>query len=237
MTVRQFAAALLSVTSVQSFATADSIGPLLDSRHVDPTGTYYLVVKRDLTVKKPSFSTPVTFEIASRAVGTLPVIPARDFFRFGKPSVPNPDVKVRNQDNRLGRGKLDVGLPSFLVSRTGLGFVAVDILDHARCEPFGVRAVTIVSAGGVIRHRKKLGELFTDKEIASFPRSMIMEFWYDGGWLDERQKQCVLVERRRVRRWQAHHEALPSRRCRNRQRPGRLLGSGGESDCRKKRRR
>ena len=82
MTLRQFAAALMCASSVQSFATADSIGPLLNSRHVDPTGTYYVVVKRDLALKKPSFSTPVTFEIATRAAGTPPVTPARDFVRY-----------------------------------------------------------------------------------------------------------------------------------------------------------
>jgi hypothetical protein len=178
---------------VHSLVRADSFGPFLNFRKADPTGTYYVVVKRDPDATKPKFSIPVSFEFAMRKVGTSVVTSASDSLRYGPVVVPDPEVKVRDDNIRLGRGRLHLGFSPILVSSTGLGFVALNLFDPICSEPSNGYGLTIVNGNGAVRHRIKLSTLFTDEEIARFPRSITLVFSYGGGWFDETRKHLVLV--------------------------------------------
>ena len=81
---------------------------------------------------------------------------------------PNPDVKVREGDILLGRGKLDGCSGPILISSTGLGFVSLNFVHHGFGKPESGDALAIVLRDGAVRHRKKLTDLFSEKEIQQF---------------------------------------------------------------------
>ena len=133
--------------------------------------------------------TPVTFEIAERKSSVV-VTPARDSYVRGAGLLvtkPNLEVNVRQGDILLGRGKLDDCGGCLLISSTGLGFVSVHIVVyHEDGRLRGGDALAIVSNDGAVRHRKKLVDLFNEKEVGQFYYTMSMVVWYRGGWIDEK---------------------------------------------------
>ena len=143
---------LMCVSAMQTSANADSFGPLPNFRKTDPTGTYYVVVKKDLTVEKKELFTSVAFELAKREAGSPPLTDAQDSLRRDSLAVTaNPDVRGREGDIRLGHGKLSILHPVVLVSSTGLGFVCLDLSGHNSSSPSNVFALSIISGDGTVR--------------------------------------------------------------------------------------
>ena len=106
---------------------------------------------------------------------------------------PNPDVKVREGDILLGRGKLDRCFGPILISSTGLGFISLNFVHHEFGKPEGGDALAIVSRDGAVRYRKKLTDLFSEKEIQQFFSTVSAVFWYGGGWIDEIRKEVIVA--------------------------------------------
>jgi hypothetical protein len=182
---------ILFVLSIQALIRADSIGPYRNFRQVDPTGRYYVVVKKDESRKTASAFMPVTFEVAERKAGSPTVLSAAD--KGALEIVANPEVKVREGDVLLSRGKLDDHPAQIIVSSSGLGFVALNMVAHHGGRPSVGDALVVVSNDGTIRHHKKLSDLFDEREISQFVHTTSLIDWYTGAWIDENRKEVVLV--------------------------------------------
>src|SRR4051812_45434353 len=98
--------ALILVAS-SSPAQADSYAPFRDFRQADPTGRYYVVVRKNGGPAAPGRGTPITFEIAERRAGSPPLARASDQLEDDKDVVFTPEVKVRDGDILLGKGCLE----------------------------------------------------------------------------------------------------------------------------------
>ncbi len=61
--------ALILVT-LPPLAKADSYAPFRNFRDEDPTGRYYIIVKKNGGPEDPGRGTPITFEIAERRPGS-----------------------------------------------------------------------------------------------------------------------------------------------------------------------
>jgi len=192
---RVILAMLLSIAPAT--ALADSWAPFSNYRSVDATGRYYLVVKKgEGAPRDPGRGTPVTFELVERKPGSPPISEVRDQADFDR-VIPNPEVRVRDGDTVLGRGKLDRCPLYTLISSTGLGFVGLDVRGYN----FGDRlaqtdaAVVIVDRTGKVRHRKDLIDLFSDGELYKFLHTAGGVGWLGvgGGWIDERRREVVVV--------------------------------------------
>ena len=120
---------LLIAITMPPLANADSYRPFRNFRQVDPTGRYYIVVKKNGGPEDPGAGTPVTYEIAERKPGSPPVSPGED---SGEDDaiVSNPDVRVRQGDPVLGRGSLVRRPSQIVISSTGLGFVGLGVRGH-----------------------------------------------------------------------------------------------------------
>jgi len=169
------------------------MGAWSNCREVDLTGRYYVVVRSNLNEKISELSTPVTFEIAERKPGSLPVLPATDAVEPGGAIAANTDVKVREGDTVLGRGRMNVICPKIIVSATGLGFVCLNVLVHSPLQSRGVDPLIVVSTDGTVRPRKKITDLFSEKEISQFSHTGIGFWWYDGAWIDESRKLLIVA--------------------------------------------
>jgi len=191
---RTLFAALATFLGMPATLCADSYLPFGNFRQVDPTGKYYLVVKkvRDDITGDPGRGTEVSFEFVRRQSGT-PRLQDESDRRNGWQVVPNSDVKVRAGDIVLGRGELKRCPSLLLISSTGLGFAGLGVRGYN----FGLRrsgdAIVIVGRDGKVRHRKDLIDLFSDAEINRFTRTAGGVRWLGGGWIDERRREVIVV--------------------------------------------
>jgi hypothetical protein len=195
MSKRIAIAGLLIAVAVPS-VHGDSYRPFRNFRQVDPTGRYYVVVKKNGGPEDPGDAgdgTPVTLAIAERKPGTGPVSPAEDSEGRDEAIRANPDVKVREGDRLLGRGKLDRSPRYIVISSTGLGVVGLDVRGHNYGNVRSPDALVIVRTDASVRHRKALIDLFSAKEIEQFVHSAGSIFWVGGGWIDEARKDVIVV--------------------------------------------
>ena len=177
-------------------ALADSIGPFLNFRLADPTGRYYVVVRKDLTAT-PRSGMPATFEFAERGPGTEAVEDALDFVRGGMSATHNPAVAVRPGDILLGRCNLEVRWSSVLLSSSGLGLVNMNVAPHGLDLAGSSEAMVIVSIDGTVRHRKRLDAVFTRDEISTFLQTGIGIRWCGKAWIDEARRSVLVIGSRR----------------------------------------
>jgi hypothetical protein len=184
--------ALLVATTVPSLVHADSYRPFRDFRQVDPTGRFYVVVKKNGGPEDPGEGTPVTFEFAERRPASPPVFSAVSGGSDGA-IVPNTEVRVRERDVLLGRGSLERCPREILISSTGLGFVGLDVRGYNYGDLRKNDAVVIVSRDGTVRHRKALIDLFSEKEVERFRHTAGGVFWCGGGWIDETRKEVIVL--------------------------------------------
>jgi hypothetical protein len=152
------------------------------------------VKKAEGAPRDPGQGTPVTFELAERKAGTPSVTEARDQEDFDR-VIPNPEVRVRDGDTILGRGKLERCPLYTLVSSTGLGFVGLDVRGYNYGELRSGDTVVIVNRKGEVRYRKDLIDLFTEGEIYRFLETAGGVGWLGvgGGWIDEQRREVVVV--------------------------------------------
>jgi HEAT repeat protein len=186
---------LLLLSPAASKAWADSWAPFCNFRKPDATGRYYIVVKKaEGAPKDPGRGTPIIFEIGERRAGTPPVTEARDQEEIDR-VIPNPEVRVLDDDTVLGRGKLERCPLYTLVSSTGLGFVGLDVRGYNHGKRRSGDAVVIVNSKGEVRHRKDLVDLFTEGEIYRFLETAGGVWWLGvgGGWIDEQRREVVVV--------------------------------------------
>ncbi|MDB5350117.1 MAG: hypothetical protein JWN86_1364 [Planctomycetota bacterium] len=184
--------ALILVT-FPSPAYADSYAAFSNFRQADPTGHFYIVVKKNGGPADPGRGTPVTFEIAERQPGSPPLAPAADERKGLRAVVANPEVKVREGDILLGKGSLDRCPSRILISSTGLGFVGLDVRGYNYGSLRSGDALVVVAKDGTVRHRKDLIDLFNEGEVARFMRSAGGVWWCGGGWIDEGRKEIIVV--------------------------------------------
>ena len=136
-----------------------------------------------------------SFEIAERKLGSSLVTTAEDGGR-DEEIIASPQVKVREGDNLLGRGKLDRCPRHIVISSTGLGFVGLDVRGYNYGDFQSRNALAIVSKDGTVRYRKALIDLFSEEEVNRFTRSAGGIFWMGGGWIDEARKEIIVVSSR-----------------------------------------
>jgi hypothetical protein len=156
---------LLVASSIVGTVRADQRPRLLDCRSVDSSGQYYVVAKKDNEHRE---RWEITFEFAERRPGSQPVSWARNRFDLRKfAEVANPDVSVREGDILLGQGRLKRIEWDFVISSTGLGFVALDSYGANVKQLDGRGEVLVVVArDGTVRHRKGVSDLFSAADIA-----------------------------------------------------------------------
>ena len=172
---------------------ADSWRPFRNFRQIDPTGRYYLVVRKDGGPEDPGRGTPIRFEIAERKPGTSPVTSAEDWEESRRTVVPNPDVKVRDGDAVLGRGRLARCPLEILISSTGLGFVGLDVRGYNYGSLRSGDALVIVTKDGTVRHRKNLIDLFSEGELGQILHTAGGIVWCGSGWIDEARQHVVVL--------------------------------------------
>jgi HEAT repeat protein len=183
---------LLFAVATLPIVHADSYRPFRNFRQVDPTGRYYIVVKKNGGPKDPGAGTPVTFEIAERKPGSPPVKPSEDG-GSDDAIVTNSEVSVREGDLVLGQGSLKRSPRLILVSSIGLGFVGLDVRGYNYGDLRSGDTLVIVSTDGKVRHHKDLIDLFSEKEVNQFTRSVGGVFWLGGGWIDEARREVIVV--------------------------------------------
>ncbi len=182
-------AAIAVVAMVTTTAHADKFIPFRDFRDVDATGTYYVVVKEDkVDPKNPGAGRSATFEYVIQRPNSPPVPPSRgprnrDHY---------PEVKVRNGDTVLARGKLEVLPQETVLSTTGLGFACFKVHGHFELDANAKNAVVVVDSEGKVQHRLSINDLFSADDQARFVRRYSVS-WDDGGWYDERRREFVVV--------------------------------------------
>jgi hypothetical protein len=111
-------------------------------------------------------------------------------WEFGKYTA-NPEVRVREGDIVLGKTQIDRAPAYLAISSTGLGFVGIDVYGHNYHLPREREAVIIVARDGTIRHRLNLSEVFPTVAFSRTGGGNI--FWSRGGWIDEQQREVVVV--------------------------------------------
>jgi hypothetical protein len=186
----------LGMTALSPAAFADSYAPFANYRAVDPTGRYYVVMKKIDRQGNAIVGVPVAFEIVERRQGSAPVAAVSDPDRYERASggkATSEPVTVRKDDLVLGKGTLDRAPRMIVISSTGLGFVGVDVYGHNFGELRNGHAVVVVSKDGVVRHRKDLIDLFTESEVGGFFHTTGSVHWIGGVWIDERRKELVVV--------------------------------------------
>jgi hypothetical protein len=190
---RKLYTTLILLVASSAISKADSYGPFRNSRMVETTGRYYLVVtKRPGGPEDPGKGTPVDYAIVERAPGSIPVTRESDGGILDDVKI-NPEVRVRDGDIVLGRGSLTRCPREILLSSSGLGFVGLDAAGYN----YGLRhsgdAVIVVSQDGRVRHRKDLADLFDEAELELFSHTAGGIFWLGGGWLDEKRREVIVV--------------------------------------------
>jgi HEAT repeats len=195
----------LILATVPLVAFADSYGPFHNFRMVDPTGRYYLVVKKNGGEGDPGRGTPITFEIAERRPGSPPVEVVHDRSKGFREVEANPEVKVRDGDIVLGKGSQERSPGRILISSTGLGFVGLDVSGYNYGSLRSGDALVVVEKNGTVRHRKNLIDLFSEGEIAQFMSTAGGVGWCGGGWIDEDRKEIVVVGSG----WGTEEKAIP----------------------------
>ncbi|WP_391601811.1 HEAT repeat domain-containing protein [Thalassoglobus polymorphus] len=182
---------------------ADSYGPYADFRQVDPTGRYYVVVKKlPGWGDDPGRGGRVRFDFVKTKPGTEPVTFEQNYFdrdkvhylNFLNPNEKkNPKVKVREGDTLLGQGILNRAPGNILISSTGQGFVTLDVFGYNFADRKNLDSLVVVSKDGVVQHRKSLYDLYSVKEISQFNFTAGGVFWVEGGWIDEQQGSAVVI--------------------------------------------
>ncbi|MDR3633005.1 MAG: hypothetical protein P4L84_04160 [Isosphaeraceae bacterium] len=183
---------LLMSGAPSSFSWADSYGPFRNFRQPDATGRFYVVVKKNSGPQDPGAGTPVTFQFAERAPGSVPVVPAKDGGR-GPNVIPNPGVVVRKGDLLLGSGSLKRCPATISISSDGWGFVGLGVRGYNYGDVHSIDALVIVSRDGQVRHRKAMIDLFSEDDIRHFVRTAGGIHWLGGGWIDDTRKQAIIV--------------------------------------------
>ena len=186
-----------------SAAFADSWVSWRDQRVVSHNGKYYVVMQRTGGPKVAGQWGPVDFIITERRQNSPPVTPAHSTIEeldeydpekgFIYEITSNPQVSVRDGDMVLGRGKLKRPPLEILISSSGQGFATLDVYGYNYADTTTKHAVIIVSNSGEIRHRLSLDDLFTKKQLESFETSAGGMWWCEGGWIDDRRSQVVVV--------------------------------------------
>ncbi|HQR08056.1 MAG TPA: hypothetical protein PLN21_14605 [Gemmatales bacterium] len=176
--------------------SADSYGPFVDYRQVDPTGRYYVVIKFDGEKRdNGGFDNRVRFEFAERKPGSPPVTNAEDETDI-RTYKPNPEVSVRKGDILHSKGKFEHCPGNFVISSSGLGFAGIDLSGHNYpLWTMQLDALVIVGSDGVIRHRKKIGDLFGPGDLSRFSTTAGGTWWSNGGWFDEKDRALILVSK------------------------------------------
>lgn len=177
-------------------ARADSYYPFTNFRKADPTLRFYIVVKKlPDSPEDPNLGTSVAFEIAECRKNAAPITEAEDQIdpEDYDRTLPNPEVKIREGDLRLGTGRLQDCPRRFLISSSGLGFVGLDVRAFNKGSFPDGAGVVVVTLQGEIRHRIRIVDLFTQDEFNEFPRTAGTVWWLDGGWIDEQRSQVVIV--------------------------------------------
>jgi hypothetical protein len=192
--MRQIVVVGLAVSLTAGAAIGDTYRPFTDFRATDATGRYYLVLKKgDGAPEDPGRGTPVTFEFAKSRPGSPPLAEFSEQWLGGPQVGASSEVRVRQGDTVLGRGKLDRCPGQILISSTGLGFAGLDVRGYNYGDAESKDAVVIVGSDGTIRQRKSIGELFTSEERSRFVRTAGGAIWACGGWFDERRREIVVV--------------------------------------------
>lgn len=184
---------------VVSSLLADSYGPYSDFRTTDPTGNYYVVIKKlPDWPEDTGYNGRVRYDFAKRAPGSPPVtFEETDFklvgdFGDGFTEESNPKVRVRAGDRLLGQGILPLAPSEVIISSTGLGFVTLDVYGYARGTVEDPNSLVIVSGDGILQYRKSMRELFSDVELELLGEKVGTVHWSAGGWIDE-QRECVII--------------------------------------------
>ncbi len=186
-------ASLILLALAPTPVMADSCGPFANYLQVDPTGRFYVVIaKTEGWGRDPGRGGPVEFTIAERKPGSPPVS-AQEDHNDGYEVTSNPKVALRKGDIRHGHGSLARAPRQILVSSTGHGFVTLDVFGYNYGNLRSDDALVVVSKDGTIRHRKCLIDLFDETEIANFLHTAGGVFWNRGGWIDEGQREVVVV--------------------------------------------
>ena len=185
---------VLFLSMISAPLHADSYAPFVDFRQVEPTGRYYLVVKKLLgNPEDPGRGTAVEFTLAETKPGAPPPPEVEDE-RYGFRQVKtNPEVKVREGDRIVGRGEFERVPSRIRISSTGLGFIGLDVRGYNFGDTKSPNAMVIVAPNGTIRHRKCLKDLFSHSEIASFMVTAGGMFWAYDGWIDEKRREAVVI--------------------------------------------
>jgi hypothetical protein len=184
-------------------ARADSYSPYPESRIADAMGRYYVVINRKGGPRYEDAVGPVRLTIAERRTGSPPVVSATGFVkprlddlagngrRLFYEMVNRPTVRAGD----LVHGRIDFDEPPqvVLVSRTGLGVVAVGVYGGGYQTLREGFALEVVSPDGKVRNRKRLNELFGRDALASYYNGSGSVWWLGGGWIDEEAREVVVV--------------------------------------------
>lgn len=179
-------------------AGADTYSAYPDHREVDPSGKYYVVIRRN---GGPRFDDKIvracTMTIVECARSSPPIYAAATYPRFEDGSYVidrNKDVEVRAGDTVRGTCKLDAAPFQVDISSSGLGIVAVDVWPYNMSDFNGIskNSVIFLTMDGQIKFRKDLLELFgRDKSLFSRTESRVE--WLSRAWIDEGRREFVIV--------------------------------------------
>lgn len=175
--------ALLVPTFLLAVATAaapDSWMPYGKKRVPDPTGRFYVVLD-DVNYGIGG----VTFAFVAAKAGTDPVT-RQDTEAFKDPPK---DFGVREGDTVLSTGKLTTAPLEVRVSSLGNGFAAME--EHGGVG--GGDSFVWVTREGVVKHVRRMAELFTREEIEQFTHTVSSIWWFRAGWIDEEAREVVVV--------------------------------------------
>jgi hypothetical protein len=185
------------VVCLANTCVADTYGQYFQSRKVDPTGRYYVVIKMlDGWEDDHGRGGPVAFTIAERKRSSPHVAPASDSEIDKDGSVKrNPNVKVRKDDRVLGKGRLKRAPRYVHVSSSGLGFVTLDVYGYNYSDLKTRNAVIITANDGTIQQAKNWAEIFDKDEVPLFTESAGGTEWLRASWIDEANRRVVVVGR------------------------------------------
>lgn len=184
LVARLVAALLVGVLSGQGYA--DSWAPWPEQRVVDPHGRYYVVLKR--TEER----SVVSWRFVERGEGSTPVESARENTRksFEERNDPPADVSMRAGDSLISEGRLTQRPLHIFVSTSGWGFVVVE--RHGGIG-YGDSVTLIPREGKPVA--LKLTDIFDADTIAAFTCSVSSIQWYGGAWIDEEEKDLILLSK------------------------------------------
>jgi hypothetical protein len=185
---------MMLIVVLSETALATSFSPYPEQCIADPSGRYYVVVKRKN--KGDEIDGPVTLTIAEQRNGSPPVKsgsarhPNGESFR----ATVDPNIRVRVGDIVHGRIDLDRPPAKILVSSTGKGIVTLDVYGLNAIGPHaGENDVVIYSLMGERLHQKHRRALFTERQRRGFPRSDGDVHWLLCCWLDEARDHLIIV--------------------------------------------